>query len=109
MLSSFSLLTHGQIGPILLVVLFVLNLVVTVLRLVLTLARLTQILAHMGEWITSLSSEQLHSLINRIGAIIHDIQEEAARHSGPAEHSIPALSKEHQAGGEREVAQAAFH
>ena len=100
MLSSLSLLTHGHIGPILLVVLLVLNLVVTVLRLVLTLVRLTQILAHMGEWITSLSSEQLHSLIDRIGAIIHDIQEEAARQRGPAEYSIPALSKEHQAAGE---------
>lgn len=107
MLSSLSLLIHGQIGPLLLVVLFVLNLVVTVLRLILTLARLTQMLAHMGEWLTSLSSEQLHGLIDRIGAIIHDLQEEAARQRGPAQHSIPALSKEQQAAGEREVAQAA--
>ena len=104
MLNSLSLLTHGQMSVTLLVVLFVLNLVVTLLRLVLTLVRLTQILARMGEWITSLSSEQLHSLIDRIGAVIHDVQEEAARHSGRAEHSIPAPLKERQAGREREVA-----
>lgn len=104
MLHMFSLLAQGQISPAWFVVLLVLNLVVVVLRLILTLARLTKILAHIGEWITSLSSEQLHSLIDRIAEVIHEVQEEAVRHSGHTEHSIPAPHVEHQAEGGQEAA-----
>ena len=104
MLHMLSLLTNGQISPVWFVVLFVLNLVVVLLQLILTLARLTRILAHIGGWITSLSSEQLHSLIDRIAAVIHEFQEEAVHHSGRAEHSMPAPRVEHQAEEEQEVA-----
>lgn len=96
MLNSLSLVAHGQLGPVLLIVLLVLNLVVTLLRLILTLARLTQILARIGEWMTSLSSDRLHSLIERVGTIIHEVQQEGARHGQPARHPITAPLQERQ-------------
>ncbi|HLZ57823.1 MAG TPA: hypothetical protein VKR06_12815 [Ktedonosporobacter sp.] len=71
-----SLFLHGQINPMLLLVIVVLELILILLRIVLTAVRLVKILASLSDRIASIPLDKLQAAIERTATVFRDFGKE---------------------------------